>query len=295
MFIRQNLIKEINTLYYTHYKEQLSGLIAVNNNSLIFDVMNNIGILQDKENEFYKMHMDLLHYDTGIFSSIIAMEQEKLRVALGEKIEKYINKSIITEIKQILTGLSNNACLVGGCIRDIILDKTPKDFDFVTDTPYEILKSSFIENGFAVKENGKHFMVITITKNQQNFEIANFRKDSIDSDGRRPDFVEIGNIFDDAHRRDFTINAIFYKLTNNVLMDPTGNGIPDIGKNLLRFIGNPEDRLKEDYLRGWRFLRFVKRGFTPETRSYRVVKSLWGAIYSQSNPQRVLKEIINMI
>ena len=76
----------------------------------------------------------------------------------------------------ILHNESNNTYLVGGCVRDILLGKIPKDYDLVTDVPMDRIEILFLENGWKVDSVGKHFLVMFVQKNGEQFEIANFRK-----------------------------------------------------------------------------------------------------------------------
>ena len=123
-------------------------------------------------------------------------------------------------------------------------------------------------------------------------EISNFRKDTV-CDGRHAE-VEIGTIEDDAHRRDFTVNALYINTKTYEVVDPTGQGLTDLRTKVLRFVGRPKDRLKEDWLRGWRFMRFLKKGFVPDPKSLRVVREMWNEIYENSTPERVRMELEKM-
>lgn len=201
----------------------------------------------------------------------------------------------LKEVFEILSENDKSACLVGGCIRDILIGNAPKDFDFVTGTPYKDLIEPFEKAGFTVKEQGKQFLVLAVTKNEVQFEIANFRKDSATSDGRRPDFVEVSDIFDDAARRDFTINSLFFNLSSKQLLDPTGLGLDDIDARVVRFNGKPEQRLREDYLRGIRFYRFTTKGFEPEPNSLSAVRRMFPEIVAKTDPERVRTELERMI
>lgn len=146
------------------------------------------------------------------------------------------------------------AYLAGGSVRDMLMGQNPKDFDIATSaTPDEIEK--IIKKTIPI---GKKFGVILAIENDFHFEIATFRSDSGYSDGRRPDAVYFTSPKKDAFRRDFTINGIFYDpITKNVL--DYVNGETDIQKKILRFIGNPFQRIEEDNLRIIRAVRFKNR------------------------------------
>lgn len=133
----------------------------------------------------------------------------------------------------------------------MLLGIEPKDFDIVTSAKPEQIEE-LLEKTIPI---GKEFGVILAIKDGHHFEIATFRSDSGYSDGRRPDAVEFTNAREDAFRRDFTINAIFYDPTEDEIIDYT-NGQIDLRDRLVRFIGDPEERIKEDHLRILRAVRF---------------------------------------
>lgn len=205
-----------------------------------------------------------------------------------------INNLALLEIMLILRNASPNTYLVGGCVRDMLLGKTPKDFDIVTDAIVTSLLTDFTNSGWEVKGVGDHFMVYVASKNGNMFEIANFRKESGFTDGRRPDYVEIGTLEEDAARRDFTVNSIYYDPFSGSFIDPN-NGMKDIKSKMLKFIGNPNDRIREDYLRIFRFYRFLsKLGFEGHPKSLRACREMFREAYQKTTPERVRMEIERM-
>ncbi len=177
-------------------------------------------------------------------------------------------KSTSVEIIEILRKAGHKAYWAGGCVRDILLGKKPHDFDIVTSAkPNEIEK--LLEHTIPI---GKKFGVILAIKNSYSFEIATFRSDSGYSDGRRPDAVLFTTAEEDAKRRDFTINGMFYDPITDKVFDFVG-AKKDLQEKLIRFIGEPETRIKEDYLRILRAVRF-KNAFNfqyhPDT--YKAIK-----------------------
>ena len=138
----------------------------------------------------------------------------------------------------ILKNISPNSCLVGGSVRDMCNLQNEqcniKDFDFVTDANYEHLGQALQKAGFKIDETGQNFPVLRCTKDYDTYEVACYRKDNTYKDGRRPESVEIGDIFTDSTRRDFTINSLYYDLNKEVLLDPTGLGIEDASMDILR-------------------------------------------------------------
>ena len=184
--------------------------------------------------------------------------------------------------------------IVGGAIRDLLSQRAAKDFDIVTNVPTVLSTAAFETAGWKVSLTGQVFMVLSIQKDGRQYEIANFRKDGVYLDGRRPETVEIGTIEEDAKRRDFTINALYYNYNTGELKDPTGLGFEDIRHKVLRFIGKPADRIKEDYLRIFRFYRFLSRGFMPDPTSLRACRELFNEGYSKITPDRVREEVEKM-
>lgn len=201
----------------------------------------------------------------------------------------------LLEIMTIIRNKSANTYLVGGCVRDQLLGKSPKDFDIVTDASIEDVKQDLIASGWELKGVGEHFLVNIVSKNGNMFEIANFRKESGFSDGRRPDKVEIGTLEEDAARRDFTVNSIYYDPFNGQYIDPN-NGIKDIKAKILRFIGKPQDRIKEDYLRIFRFYRFLaKLEFEADSKSLKACREMFNEACKSTAPERIRAEIERIV
>lgn len=202
---------------------------------------------------------------------------------------KFKGAKIPADVSAILERLlveSPNSYLVGGCTRDIILGEEVNDWDFVTDITYNRLKEVFSDCKF--KETGTEFLVFNLNYNGTDYEIATFRKDSKTSDGRRPDSVEVGTIEEDQMRRDFTTSNIYWNPNNLIIAHQS---VDDILDRKLRFVGNPEQRLKEDSLRGIRFYRLVKtKNLEPDKDSLRAVRRNWKDIIS-SNEHRIMLEI----
>ncbi|MBN1258992.1 CCA tRNA nucleotidyltransferase [Candidatus Peregrinibacteria bacterium] len=143
------------------------------------------------------------------------------------------------------------AYFAGGSVRDMLMEKEPQDFDIATSAkPDEIEK--LLKKTFPI---GKQFGVILAVVNGHHFEIATFRSDSSYSDGRRPDAVLFKTAKEDAVRRDFTINGLFYDPVKKKVIDYVG-GQDDIKNKVIRFIGEPHERVKEDHLRLLRAVRF---------------------------------------
>ncbi|MBI4836467.1 MAG: CCA tRNA nucleotidyltransferase [Candidatus Abawacabacteria bacterium] len=183
------------------------------------------------------------------------------------------------------------AYLAGGCVRDILLKKEPKDYDIVTNASPEQIESLFADKSRAI---GKHFGVMQVKENGHHFEIATFRSDSSYSDGRRPDFVTFTSAAEDAKRRDFTINGLFLNPFTNEIKDFVGGQI-DIKERLIRFIGNAEDRIKEDYLRILRAVRFKNRlNFRFDPATFQALRSN-AELCRKIAPERIRDELNKML
>jgi len=199
-------------------------------------------------------------------------------------------KATSVEIIEILKNAGHEAYWAGGCVRDMLLGIEPKDFDIVTSAkPDEI--EELLEKTIPI---GKKFGVILAIKNDHHFEIATFRSDSGYSDGRRPDAVEFTNAEQDAQRRDFTINGMFYDPTADKVMDFVG-GRTDMRDKLVRFIGDPETRIKEDHLRILRAVRFkncYNLQYHPDT--YQAIKK-HVKLVEKISKERVRDELNKMI
>lgn len=199
-------------------------------------------------------------------------------------------KTTSLQIIEILKKAGHEAYWAGGCVRDMLLGIQPKDFDIVTSAkPDEI--EQILEHTIPI---GKKFGVILAIKNGHNFEIATFRSDAGYSDGRRPDAVQFTNAKEDALRRDFTINGMFFDPTTDAIMDYVGGQI-DMRDKLIRFIGDPETRIKEDHLRILRAVRFKNAfGFQYHPETYQAIKKHVKLIKNISR-ERIADELNKMI
>lgn len=169
---------------------------------------------------------------------------------------------------------NNSTILIsGGFVRDVYLKKLPSDIDFVTDLIPEsvenLLKEKFQGEYKKLELQGKTFGVIRIIFNSgENYEIATFRKDGNYTDGIHPDKIEIiSDPQEDARRRDFTINALFYDPIKSEIIDCV-SGLDDLENKKLKFVGNPNARINEDKSRMLRYIRFlIKTGFNSDKRA----------------------------
>ena len=161
------------------------------------------------------------------------------------------NKKIISILNPI--NLETHTQFVGGCVRKAIEGKLTTDIDLATVYKPEEVKKILLKNNYKVLDLAiKYGSITTFSKNYK-YEITSLRKD-IKSDGRRTKIQLTNNWLEDSLRRDFTINAIYCDKFGKIF-DPV-NGIQDLKNKKINFIGNPDLRIKEDYLRILRFIRF---------------------------------------
>lgn len=160
----------------------------------------------------------------------------------------------VDSILQILTLNGFDACVVGGCVRDSLIGKTPKDWDVATSALPE--ESMHVLNRFSIIQTGLKHGTVTVISDDMPVEVTTYRIDGTYSDGRRPDSVSFTRLLrDDLSRRDFTVNAMAYRRTGE-LVDEFG-GQQDLKQKIIRCVGNPDRRFQEDGLRILRALRFA--------------------------------------
>jgi len=145
------------------------------------------------------------------------------------------------------------AYIVGGSVRDMILERCPKDYDVTTNAHPDEIECVFRD--FKTVNVGKQFGTIVVCQQEGYVEVTTFRKEGLYLDGRRPEWVSFSSsIEDDLSRRDFTINAIAYNEKIGIV-DPF-NGQEDIARRIVKTVGDPNERFSEDYLRILRAVRF---------------------------------------
>ena len=166
---------------------------------------------------------------------------------------KYFNYS--RKIFSLIEKENNSfkSMFVGGCVRKLIKGEEINDIDIATNIDPNILKKILVKNNLKFIETGIAHGTITIFINDLKFEVTTLRQD-VKTDGRHADVEFISDWKKDAQRRDFTINAIYSNLRGEIY-DPL-NGIEDLNLGIVRFVGNPDKRIKEDYLRILRYVRF---------------------------------------
>lgn len=181
------------------------------------------------------------------------------------------------------------ALLAGGCVRDLIMKKEAQDFDVATSASPDEVEKLFPKT-VAI---GKKFGVILVVTEDRHYEVATFRTEGSYTDGRHPDWVKFTTPEEDAKRRDFTINGIFYDPTDEKILDFV-EGKKDIDAKIIRAIGDPEKRFSEDHLRMIRAVRFATNlGFKIEEKTWQVLKKMAPAIKSVSM-ERIRDELIKI-
>ena len=180
--------------------------------------------------------------------------------------------SIPKDVKYIIDTFYNNgyeAFMVGGCIRDILLNKTPMDYDIATSAPPEITEKLFKKTIPTGIEHG----TITVLIDKNPYEVTTYRIEGKYSDNRKPDSVTfISDIKEDLARRDFTINAFAYNDREELLDYFSGN--TDLNNKLIKCVGNPDKRFKEDALKMLRAVRFsAQLNFNIDEETFSAIKS----------------------
>lgn len=200
----------------------------------------------------------------------------------------------VKEIMQVIKDYGAESYIVGGCVRDAILGRTPHDWDICSPVPACELQVFFEEKGYKVIPISLQHGTIIVNLNENNYEITTYRKDGKYSDGRHPDNVEFtSDLIYNLERRDFTINAMAYNEEKG-LIDPFG-GLNDIRDKIIRCVENPDDRFQEDalrILRAWRFS--VQLNFTIELCTFKSAKRLQENIKKVST-ERIRDEFVKAL
>ena len=184
--------------------------------------------------------------------------------------------------------------LVGGCVRKLITEEKIDDMDIAINIEPEKIKKVLVEQKIKFVETGITHGTITVLINDFKFEITSLRKD-LSTDGRHAKVEFTSNWEQDAQRRDFTINAIYSDISGEVY-DPL-NGIEDLKNGIIKFIGDPNQRIQEDYLRILRYLRFYtqynKNKFHDEIAIKAIKRNLDGL--AKISRERILGELFKMM
>ena len=191
--------------------------------------------------------------------------------------------------KSILERLNNagfRSYVAGGAVRDLIMNKMPNDYDIATDAKPDDVKKLFRKT----IDTGIKHGTVTVIENGEGYEITTFRKDGAYSDNRHPSEIEyVKDKRIDCLRRDFTINAMMYNPESGLVDFFCGRR--DIRKHIIRCVGKPEDRFKEDALRMLRAVRFkAQLGFEIEERTELAIRK-YAVLIKKVSKERILDEL----
>ena len=196
------------------------------------------------------------------------------------------NKQAAIEVIRRLQSHGFQALLAGGCVRDMLLGRQPKDYDVATDARPDAVVRLF-ERTLKV---GAKFGVVIVLLHGRQVEVATFRCETSYSDGRHPDKVTFADAAHDASRRDFTINGMFYDPVGDRVIDYV-EGRRDLAERVLRTIGDPDERFGEDYLRLLRAIRFATQlSFSIEAETFAAVQRNAHAI-TRISGERIAAEV----
>jgi poly(A) polymerase len=204
-------------------------------------------------------------------------------------------KNIDPDALKVLYRLKNNgfvAYLVGGGVRDLLLERRPKDFDIGTSAHPQQVRKLF-KNCFIV---GRRFRLAHVRFGRKVIEVSTFRRAAAPDEGEH--LIRRDNTFgtpeEDAFRRDFTVNALFYDIANFSVIDWVG-GLPDLGARVIRTIGDPVVRFREDPVRMLRAVALAARlDFTIDRDSVEAIRTLRGEIV-RSSPARLVEELYKIL
>lgn len=196
------------------------------------------------------------------------------------------NRKAAISIIRRLRKAGFKALLAGGCVRDMLLRRVAKDYDVATDaTPQQVIR--LFKRTIKI---GAKFGVVMVMEGKEQVEVATFRSDASYEDGRHPSSVKFVSAKEDANRRDFTINGMFYDPIESKVIDYV-QGRSDLKKRIIRTIGQPGRRFGEDYLRMLRAVRFsAQLSFKIEPATWRAIRRLAGNI-SKISSERVAMEL----
>ncbi|MDX9867939.1 MAG: CCA tRNA nucleotidyltransferase [Kiritimatiellia bacterium] len=179
----------------------------------------------------------------------------------------------------------------GGCVRDALLDRPLRDIDLATAATPDQVEALFPGETVAV---GKAFGVVVARRGGFAFDVATFRTDGPYRDGRHPEHIAFANAKGDALRRDFTVNGLFCDPATGAVTDYVG-GLADLRARVIRAIGDPAARFREDRLRMLRAVRFAAvLGFTVDART-REALEVWAPRITEVSPERVAHELNRML
>ena len=209
---------------------------------------------------------------------------------------EHINVDALKVVKR-LTDAGYQAYLVGGCVRDLLLGSHPKDFDVATDAHPEEVHELFRNSRLI----GRRFKIVHVRFGRDIIEVATFRaphsemqtEENFSDGGMILSDNIYGTFSEDAERRDFTMNALYYDPDHDTIHDEM-SGLEDLGNRQIRLIGNPDNRYREDPVRMLRAVRFkAKLGFAIEPATAEPLKRL-GVLLRDIPPARLFEEVLKL-
>ena len=226
------------------------------------------------------------------------MHKEHIELRLG-------NKDALLELRGLFRDIGGHELfLVGGCVRDLLLGREPKDYDLCTDaTPDEV---KHIVDSANAKEDGRYSIIptgikhgtVTILdrKSNESYECTTYRVDGDYSDCRHPDDISFtGSLEEDLRRRDFTVNSFAYDFENNDVVMLDESFMSDLRMGVIRCVGDPAERFNEDALRMLRAIRFAAQmGFSIDKCTYEAIKAKANAIRHVSK-ERIRDELTKIV
>lgn len=193
-------------------------------------------------------------------------------------------------IVRTLRDAGHEALFAGGCVRDLLLNCPPTDIDVATSAHPEQVLALFRRT----RAVGKQFGVVLVRRGGHEIEVATFRTDASYSDGRHPDAVHYGTAAEDAQRRDFTINGMFYDPLDRRVIDYV-EGQRDLERRIIRAIGDPRQRFADDHLRLLRAIRFSARlGFDIDPATWEAMRQT-APMLRRVSAERIADELSRML
>lgn len=225
---------------------------------------------------------------------IVYMSQSIYEIDFTPQISRFEAYNCISKVASELAEIHRLCWIAGGAVRDLLLAKKPVDIDLVTNASDEEITRLFPKAVLVGQKFGVY--KLPFTENERNIiiDLAMFRKEGDYLDGRRPQSIEHATPEEDAKRRDFTMNAVFYDLVNHRVVDFV-DGVADISAKRLRCVGDPVRRFNEDHLRLMRFARFqAQLGFSYSLQDLAAANDLAELIDTVSG-ERIYEELFKVV
>ncbi|MBP9050744.1 MAG: CCA tRNA nucleotidyltransferase [Alphaproteobacteria bacterium] len=217
-----------------------------------------------------------------------------------DRVSRILLPSVMTspEVRSLFAALDpsqrGEVLFVGGCVRGAVLGKYNGDMDIATTVTPEEGMSLLTAKGFKVVPTGIEHGTLTVVVAGLPFEVTTLRRD-VSTDGRRAVVAYTKDWYEDAARRDFTMNTLLADLEGNIY-DPLGRGLADLEKRQVLFVGDPDQRIKEDYLRILRFFRFhaLYGEGAPDAEALAACER-WASHISNLSKERVTAEFLKIV